>query len=311
MPARAQPVNDAQADFDDAASQYLSAETRAREIDADLSTLHQEIDALDAQVRTARAIATERAVDVYAGGGGGFETLLSSDSAIDAARRTELAGRANVSAQDAIDRLDSATHALRSRRAELERERATQAKVVAELDGRREALQARLARAQAEYRDQQADARIAASRSAAVTGAAPSSTAARRAARASSPSRPRTSSPRPSREGASPPAPAGAPAPEPVAAPPPPVAGRHPHHDDPFLVCTRARESNGDYTAVNPAGYYGAYQMSPTTWDSTAEHAGRPELIGVLPSRASEYDQDDLAWDLYQWQGKEPWLNRC
>ena len=40
-----------------------------------------------------------------------------------------------------------------------------------------------------------------------------------------------------------------------------------PHHNDPFLVCTRARESGGDYGVVSSSGYYGAYQFLPTTWD--------------------------------------------
>ena len=91
-----------------------------------------------------------------------------------------------------------------------------------------------------------------------------------------------------------------------------PSPGVNPHHDDPFLVCTRERESGGNYGAVNPAGpYLGAYQFLQATWDSTANHAGRTSLIGVPPNTASEYDQDDIAWDLYQWQGTAPWGGNC
>ena len=99
----------------------------------------------------------------------------------------------------------------------------------------------------------------------------------------------------------------------PPAAPPDyvPTPGLHPHHDDPFLVCTRTRESSGNYGAVNPAGYYGAYQFSQPTWDVTANHAGSPQLIGVRPDRASAWDQDQLAWVLYQWQGNAPWGGLC
>ncbi len=39
--------------------------------------------------------------------------------------------------------------------------------------------------------------------------------------------------------------------------------------------------------------------------------AGRTSLIGVPPNTASPYDQDDIAWDLYQWQGAGPWGGRC
>jgi hypothetical protein len=105
------------------------------------------------------------------------------------------------------------------------------------------------------------------------------------------------------------PAPA-APAPQP--APPAGSGGVSPYHDQPFLVCTRARESDGNYSVVSAGGaYYGAYQFAPTTWNVTASHVGRLDLIGLLPSRASEFDQDELAWALYQWQGNAPWGGRC
>jgi hypothetical protein len=86
----------------------------------------------------------------------------------------------------------------------------------------------------------------------------------------------------------------------------------HPHHDDPFLSCVRQRESGGNYAIVSSDGlYYGAYQFLQTSWNATANHAGRPELVGVPPNQASVYDQDDMAWDLYQWQGTGPWGGHC
>ena len=91
-----------------------------------------------------------------------------------------------------------------------------------------------------------------------------------------------------------------------------PQPGENPHHNDPFLVCTRGIESKGNYQAYNPSGpYYGAYQFTQGTWDSTANHAGRGDLVGVDPRNASEYDQDEMAWTLYQWKGKGPWNGRC
>jgi hypothetical protein len=90
-------------------------------------------------------------------------------------------------------------------------------------------------------------------------------------------------------------------------------------HMHPFLVCTRSHESSGSapayddgYRAVSPSGTYrGAYQFSRSTWNSTARHAGRPELVGVDPAAASAADQDELALVLYEWQGADPWLGRC
>ena len=82
----------------------------------------------------------------------------------------------------------------------------------------------------------------------------------------------------------------------------------------PFLVCTRAHESDsaGGYRAVSGSGTYrGAYQFSQSTWNNTARHAGRPDLVGVDPAAAASWDQDFLALDLYQWQGSAPWGHRC
>ena len=91
-----------------------------------------------------------------------------------------------------------------------------------------------------------------------------------------------------------------------------PRPGEHPRHNDPFLVCTRGIESKGNYQAYNASGpYLGAYQFTQSTWNSTANHAGRGDLVGVDPRDASEYDQDDMAWTLYEWKGKSPWGGRC
>ena len=80
------------------------------------------------------------------------------------------------------------------------------------------------------------------------------------------------------------------------------------HHDDPFLTCVRQRESSGNYTAHSPDGrFHGAYQFLQSTWDDTAKHVGRHDLVGVAPHVPSPATQDDMAWALYQWQGPRPW----
>jgi hypothetical protein len=79
-----------------------------------------------------------------------------------------------------------------------------------------------------------------------------------------------------------------------------------------FLACVRHRESRGNYTVVNPRGpWYGAYQFLASTWNVTARHAGRIDLVGVIPSQASPADQDAMAAHLYQWQGSGPWGGGC
>ena len=50
-------------------------------------------------------------------------------------------------------------------------------------------------------------------------------------------------------------------------------------------------ESGGDYTAVNPAGYYGAYQFDQGTWDAYAPSGYQ----GVNPAEAPPAVQDAAA----------------
>ena len=54
---------------------------------------------------------------------------------------------------------------------------------------------------------------------------------------------------------------------------------------------TVACESGGDYSAVNPAGYYGAYQFDQGTWDAYAPSGYQ----GVNPAEAPPAVQDATA----------------
>ncbi len=74
-----------------------------------------------------------------------------------------------------------------------------------------------------------------------------------------------------------------------------------------FLACVRQRESHGQYNINTGNGYYGAYQFSQSTWNNTARHAGRGDLVGRAPSSVSPADQDAMAAHLYGWQGRSPW----
>ena len=79
-----------------------------------------------------------------------------------------------------------------------------------------------------------------------------------------------------------------------------------------FLGCVKNRESRGQYGAVNgSSGAAGAYQFMPQTWNNTARHAGRPDLVGRNPASVSPADQDAMAQHLYQWQGAAPWGGGC
>lgn len=79
-----------------------------------------------------------------------------------------------------------------------------------------------------------------------------------------------------------------------------------------FKACTLNVESHGDYGAVSSGGTYrGAWQFDQGTWDSNAQAAGRPDLVGQDPATASPSDQDAVASSTYQSRGSQPWGGRC
>lgn len=74
-----------------------------------------------------------------------------------------------------------------------------------------------------------------------------------------------------------------------------------------FLACVLKRESEGQYGVSDGSGNYGGFQFSVGTWNSTAAHAGRGDLVGVNPADASPADQNAMAEHLLSWQGTDPW----
>ena len=269
--------------IDATAQRWFAAHDAEAHINERISEVEHSLRKAEARVASVRVVATARAVDIYKGASVNYTSVLGS-TAIDSARRAELIGTANAKSEDAINALTSAVDELKAQHKELLGQQAAQEKAIHAVGAERTALDHQLASLRADL------ARRADVAHAALPKALTSPPAASVLATPT------------------------APTPAPLAAParPPPNDGRvSPHHDDPFLVCTRAHESNGQYGVVSPSGYYGAYQFAPSTWDTTAVHAGRDNLIGVLPSRASPYDQDEMAWTLYQWQGNGPWGGRC
>lgn len=271
--------------IDATAQRWFRAQRQAADVNARINDIEHTIADGEARVANARHVAVARARVMYEGASMEYTSVFGS-SALDVGRRAQLIDEANASNRAALDELTASLGDLRSQKKQLQSERARQQKLLDSVASERAALDAQLAtlRARADHEAQAAAAKHRPAR--------------RRHVSASSP------------EVATPTA-AGGGATSGPSTPPPSGGGSSSHHDDPFLVCTRARESGGNYGAVSPAGYYGAYQFLPSTWDLTASHAGRMDLVGVLPSRASVSDQDDMAWTLYQWQGKGPWGGRC
>lgn len=58
-------------------------------------------------------------------------------------------------------------------------------------------------------------------------------------------------------------------------------------------------ESGGNPRAVNPAGYYGLYQFTPSTWRSVGGSG--------LPTNASSSEQTTRAQTLFRRSGSGPW----
>lgn len=286
----ADPVADADAEIarlraeaDVLAERYFAALGTLAELHRRIDDLEARIPALTAQADRLRDLTRERAVAAYKRAGNDLASVITATDPLEAARRAQWLGRLNARDRATADDLRGVTARLAAQRAELRSVRESAAVALDEVRDRGRVIDTMLLDAQ-----QRRDAAVAATTTSTTTTTTP----------ATAPTtRPRTAAPAP-----------------PPAAPPTyvPTPGVHPRHGEAFLVCTRTRESGGNYAAYNPAGpYLGAYQFLQATWNSAANHAGRPELIGVPPSVASPYDQDDLAWALYQWQGSRPWGGYC
>lgn len=275
------------------AGQWFAAQSRAADLDRQIQMLTKTLADDQQRVAGVGAVASRRAVQIYEDSSQSFNTMFGN-TPVEVGRRAVLVDQANAAGQHAIDELMASVNDLKARRGDLRTARSDLTGTLRDLAVRRQALDAELTALQLRSTHVAADRAVLA----AQIGRAGA------AALIEAPTRPATTTPVALVAQAPPSAPLS------VAAPPD-TGAVSPHHDAPFLVCTRARESNGNYTIDSGNGYYGAYQFSRTTWNASASHAGRLELVGVLPSSASEYDQDEIAWALYQWQGSAPWGGRC
>ena len=279
--------------IDTAAQHFFDAQNHAAMANERMHALEHEITGAEARVASAKTIATRRALLIYEGASVQYASVLG-DSPIDSARRVQLIDHANARNFEAIDELKASLDQLHAQRKTLAAERVEQDRAVRAAASQRAALDATLTSLRAEVRSEAAaDAARRRSSSSSSTSTSPATRSSNGGSTTTSPGSSNNANNAPP--------------------PPPPPSGNgvSAHHNDPFLVCTRQRESGGDYAVVSADGYYGAYQFLPSTWDAIASHAGRMDLVGVLPNRASEYDQDEMAWALLQWQGKAPWGGRC
>lgn len=304
----ADAVADAQRQADAASNKYFKELSSYQSVDSSIASIERELTIAQARRDKLRHQARLRAAEVYRNAGTALGNL-DAGTALDAARRKAMFDSVSANDLTVFSQLHRASDDLQARRDQLKAQKHDQASRLDGLKAQNRQLETKLRAAvtqrEADAARQRQQAALAAARiqAAAKTLAPPATTAGKGAAPAAPAAPPKPSAPGPSRP------------PPPPTAPPvsyTPTPGMSSHHNDPFLVCTRARESGGRYGAVNPGGpFYGAYQFLQGTWDVAASHAGRPELIGVQPSRASAYDQDEVAWSLYQWRGNGPWNGLC
>ena len=283
-----QAVAEAQAQVDDVAGAYFDALQRAQQLDSQIAQLQGRIDETRQRVTELKQITNDRAVAAYKRSGNSLGSVfLDSSGAADTAQRIKLLDLVNAHDDDAVRLLRRSQDDLSREHQDLETARGQQADAVARLKDQDVEVNAKLVAAQTQRQvalDQQLQAQQQAEADAAAAAAA--------AAAAPPTTQP---APRPNN-------------PAPVPANSVPTGGVSPHHNDPYLTCVRRHESSDNYQAYNPGGpAYGAYQFLQSTWNLAANHAGRGDLVGLDPRRASQYDQDEMAWTTYQWQGKRPW----
>jgi Transglycosylase-like domain len=237
----------------------------------------------------------------YGTGASGSTAGLFSGSQETAQAASEYTSIAVGNVTTAVDQLRTAQGALQTHQTALRQQQAQdqsdQAQRAADL-GQADSSQTQLESLHAQVTGQLATA-VAAQAAAQASAAAAAVAAAQRDKGSSSRA--------PSSTGSAPASAAGSPAAAPTGAGGPDPAL------NPFLQCVVQAESGGDYQAVSPDGLYmGAFQFSQPTWDSAAQAAGRPDLVGVAPNTASKADQDTVAVALYALDGQRPWLgDRC
>jgi hypothetical protein len=281
---------------------YFEALGVLADVNRRIDDMEQRIPTLQAETERLRLIAQARAVAAYKRSGADLGSIVSASGPVRAARRAQWLDRLNQRDNAAADDLRTASARLADQRVQLRSAKDAADAALDQVKAQGAQIDALLT--SAESRRQAvvaaATAPVVATATSDSAGSGPTPPSA--ASNASGPTAPPAAPPTALPTTTTTTAPPNTPPPAPPSYSPTP--GVSPHHNDPFLVCTRTRESGGNYAAYNPAGpYMGAYQFLQSTWNSAANHAGMPGLIGVPPNQASQYDQDEVAWALYQWQG--------
>jgi hypothetical protein len=264
-------------------ARYMRALNEFERVKSQANSVETAISRGEQRAATLKKIVQQRAARAYMRAGSSLPSILKVTDVADMMRSDKLLATANVDDADAMSLLNAQQQDLRVQREDLRRLEDQQGSAL-------EALKAQSRRADAVLASALRNRQDVRNRLAAQAAANRAAQASRSSSRRSAPIAAVHATP----------------------TPPPTSGGGGSVSISGFLACVRQRESRGNYSVVNPAGpWYGAYQFLASTWNVTAQHAGRLDLVGVIPSHASPADQDAMAVALYQWQGAGPWGGSC
>ncbi len=310
----AQLQEDAARQATSVASSQVAADRQAiDQLDRQMAADQQSI---DQHLHVVQAAAIRSYVNSGADSAGADASLFAgATSTAQAASEYSRLAVGNITTE--LDQLHTAQHALAGRQAALQarqaQDRADQARRAAAL-GQASAAASQLQAEQAQVTGQLAVAVASEQAAQARAAAAAVTSATRHAPRAPSAGLAPTSTTGTIPAGSTPGTVA---APAPTPAPTGSSGDPYPSLPDPalnsFLSCVVQAESGGDYSVVSPNGLYmGAFQFSQPTWNTAAQAAGLPLLVGVPPNDATRPEQDTVAVALYALDGQQPWLgDRC
>jgi hypothetical protein len=255
---------------DVASGAYFSALGHYKELTAQIATIESQLPGLRAQQAAHLKVTVQRAVAAYEQGGSGqLSAIMNSGNILDAARRTQWLQVLNAADDHSLAGLKATSSRLHLEEQTLQTDQASSAAALKVLDAQGQSIDVELTSAVTQQEQVNAAAAAAAGPPLDPGGGGGGSG---------------------NGSGAGPSA-------------NPPVG------EAAFLACVKQHESGGNYQAVNTSNnsYFGAYQFGQPTWNATANHAGRLDLVNVRPDHAAPADQDAMARVLYEWQGETPW----
>ena len=258
---------------DNASGAYFAALGRYKQLTAQIAAIEAQLPQLRAEQAAHLKDTVERAVAAYEQGGSDqLGAIINSGNILDAARRTQWLQVLNAADDHSLASLKQTSNRLHTEEQTLQSDEASSAAALQVLNAQGQSIDVELTAAVTQQQQLNAAAAAAAGPPLNPSGGGSGGGSGNGNGSGTGPS------------------------------------ANPPQGEAAFLACVKQHESGGNYGAVNPNGqYFGAYQFGQPTWNATANHAGRLDLVNVRPDHAAPADQDAMARVLYEWQGQTPW----